>query len=65
MAPVRFLFIIRGGIPLGYENVSFRQTVFSCNRWCGLFGSNLVEALLKKIYVVRVLDNLSQGARKY
>lgn len=50
---------------MGYEEVTFKpDSVFLVTGGAGFIGSNLVEALLNKGYVVRVLDNLSQGKQE-
>lgn len=47
---------------MGYEDVIFKKgTKFLVTGAAGFIGSNLVEALLKKEYFVRALDNLSTG----
>ena len=47
---------------MGYEDVIFKKgTKFLITGAAGFIGSNLVEALLKKEYFVRALDNLSTG----
>ncbi|SHE83076.1 UDP-N-acetylglucosamine 4-epimerase [Atopostipes suicloacalis DSM 15692] len=50
---------------MGYEEITFKpDSVFLVTGGAGFIGSNLVEALLNKGYVVRVLDNLSQGKQE-
>jgi len=50
---------------LGYENVTFNEnSVFLITGGAGFIGSNLAEALLKRNYKVRVLDDLSQGKQE-
>lgn len=50
---------------MGYDNVNFdKESVFLVTGGAGFIGSNLVEALLKKGHIVRVLDNLSQGKQE-
>ena len=50
---------------MGYKEVTFKpDSVFLVTGGAGFIGSNLVEALLNKGYVVRVLDNLSQGKQE-
>lgn len=47
---------------MGYENVSFSEkSVFLVTGGAGFIGSNLCEALLKRGYSVRCLDDLSTG----
>lgn len=50
---------------MGYEEVTFeKDSVFLITGGAGFIGSNIVEALLKKGYKVRVLDDLSQGKQE-
>lgn len=47
---------------MGYENVTFdKDSLFLVTGGAGFIGSNLCEAILKKGYKVRCLDNLSTG----
>ena len=47
---------------MGYENVNFdNDSLFLVTGGAGFIGSNLCEAILKKGYKVRCLDNLSTG----
>lgn len=51
---------------MGYENVIFeKNSLFLVTGGAGFIGSNLCEAILKKGYRVRCLDNLSTGNRKH
>lgn len=47
---------------MGYENIEFRKdSVFLVTGGAGFIGSNLCEVLLDKGYMVRCLDDLSNG----
>ena len=47
---------------MGYNNITFEKTsVFLVTGGAGFIGSNLCEAILKKGYTVRCLDDLSYG----
>ncbi|MCF8009668.1 MAG: SDR family oxidoreductase [Halanaerobiales bacterium] len=50
---------------MGYKNVTFkRDSVFLVTGGAGFIGSNLCEAVLKKGYKVKCLDNLSTGKKE-
>lgn len=50
---------------MGYENVSFeKESVFLITGGAGFIGSNLCEVLLDKGYLVRCLDDLSNGKQE-
>ena len=56
--------IARKKYSMGYENVEFdKDTLFLVTGGAGFIGSNLCEAILKKGYRVRCLDDLSTGKR--
>jgi len=51
---------------MGYKNVVFEEnSLFLVTGGAGFIGSNLCEAILKKGYRVRCLDNLSTGNPKH
>jgi UDP-N-acetylglucosamine 4-epimerase len=50
---------------MGYSNVTFSEnSVFLVTGGAGFIGSNLCEAILKKGYKVRCLDDLSTGKKE-
>jgi len=50
---------------MGYDNIFFdKNAVFLVTGGAGFIGSNLCEALLKKGYTVRCLDDLSIGKKE-
>lgn len=50
---------------MGYEDVIFeKNSVFLITGGAGFIGSNLVEVLLDRGHIVRVLDDLSQGKQE-
>lgn len=51
-----------GSVKMGYENIAFKKdSVFLVTGGAGFIGSNLCEVLLDRGYVVRCLDDLSNG----
>jgi UDP-N-acetylglucosamine 4-epimerase len=50
---------------LGYENITFNEeSIFLVTGGAGFIGSNLVEVLLNRGHIVRVLDDISQGKQE-
>jgi Nucleoside-diphosphate-sugar epimerases len=50
---------------MGYKDLDFdKNTTFLVTGGAGFIGSNLCEALLSKGYIVRCLDNLSNGKQE-
>ncbi len=50
---------------MGYENITFeKDSVFLVTGGAGFIGSNLCEVLLDKGYIVRCLDDLSNGKQE-
>lgn len=50
---------------MGYENITFNEeSIFLVTGGAGFIGSNLVEVLLNRGHIVRVLDDISQGKQE-
>jgi UDP-N-acetylglucosamine/UDP-N-acetylgalactosamine 4-epimerase len=50
---------------MGYEDITFKKdSVFLVTGGAGFIGSNLCEVLLDKGYIVKCLDNLSNGKQE-